>query len=127
MGHKVWTKVKENSEKLERNLNQGVQFIQQKSGDLDAAASAYVQKAEEFVVERSKSVSASLEQNSKRASCVVEQNCGGYIGKVSDSMQKGLDRAKATTEAQSQKVSKGVEYAKDVAESTRGKMESLAA
>lgn len=109
---KVWDKVIQTaehgadviaakSEILTKNLEHGIQCIQAKSDAVDLAASVYFQKSEEFVMGRTKSVSDSVQQNSK---------------KVSDSVQKGLDLAKAKTDLHSVKVSKSVEYAEKRAE-----------
>lgn len=121
------------SEILQKNIEQGMEFLQAKSDAVDLATTAYMQKGEEFFMERSKSASESLQQNSKKVSGAVQENSK----KVSESVQKGLDLAKAKTEVHSLKVSKSVEFAekraeaacsaaKDMAESTRGKVEALA-
>lgn len=110
---------------LKEKLEKSLKHLQQKSEEVDKATSAYLKKQEELLIESHKSMSESMHRSSKE----VQQNCGGLVGHVTESMQKGLDMAKTKSDIHSARVTKGFAYAekkaKGVADSTRDKVNTF--
>merc|ERR1711948_61994 len=104
------------------NIEKSFQHLHQRSDAVNRAATTYIKKQEEFLIEGTKCMSKAVHQNKKD----VQQNCGGLVGQVTESMQRGMDLAKAKSDIHSARMSKGFAHAekkaKVIADSTRDKV-----
>merc|ERR1712066_777926 len=100
-------------------LEESLEHLHQKSDAANKAATIYIKKQEEFLLEGTKCMSEAVHQNTKE----VHQNCGGWVGHVTESMQRSLDLAKAKSDMHSARMSKGFAHAekkaKGIADSAR--------